>query len=55
MQNSFSCERFRTSTRFETEAQENSEMAYCSLLYLAHRGSNQSGAEKDNGLLFREQ
>ena len=25
------------------------------LLYLAHRGSNQSGAEKDNGLLFREQ
>ena len=25
------------------------------LLYLAHRGSNQSGAEKDNRLLFREQ
>ena len=28
MQNSFSYERFRTETRFETEAQENSEMAY---------------------------
>ena len=28
MQNSFSYERFRTYTRFETEAQENSEMAY---------------------------
>ena len=28
MQNSFSYERFRTKTRFETEAQENSEMAY---------------------------
>ena len=25
------------------------------LLYLAYRGSNQSGAEKDNRLLFREQ
>ena len=25
------------------------------LLYLAHRGRNQSGAEKDNRLLFREQ
>ena len=29
MQNSFSYERFRTYTRFETETQENSEMAYC--------------------------
>ena len=29
MQNSFSYERFRTWTRFETEAQENWEMAYC--------------------------
>ena len=29
MQNSFSYERFRIWTRFETEAQENSEMAYC--------------------------
>ena len=28
MQNSFSHERFRTQTRFETEAQKNSEMAY---------------------------
>ena len=28
MQNSFSYERFRTQTRFQTEAQENSEMAY---------------------------
>ena len=28
MQNSFSYERFRTQTRFKTEAQENSEMAY---------------------------
>ena len=28
MQNSFSYERFRTYTRFKTEAQENSEMAY---------------------------
>ena len=28
MQNSFSYERFRTQTRFETEAEENSEMAY---------------------------
>ena len=26
-----------------------------SVVYLAHRGSNQSGAEKDNRLLFREQ
>ena len=25
------------------------------LLYLAHRDGNQSGAEKDNRLLFREQ
>ena len=33
MQNSFSHERFRTWTRFETEAQRNSEMAYC--VYLA--------------------
>ena len=31
MQNSFSYERFRTWTRFETEAQENSEMAYLSI------------------------
>ena len=29
MQSSFSYERFRTQTRFEREAQENSEMAYC--------------------------
>ena len=29
MQNSFSYERFRTQTRFETEARENSEIAYC--------------------------
>ena len=29
MQNSFSYERFRTQTHFDTEAQENSEMAYC--------------------------
>ena len=28
MQNSFSSERFRTWTRFETETQKNSEMAY---------------------------
>ena len=28
MQNSFSYERFHTWTRFETEAQENSEIAY---------------------------
>ena len=28
---------------------------YLLLLYGAHRGSNQSGAEKDNRLLFREQ
>ena len=28
MQKSFSYERFRTQTRFKTEAQENSEMAY---------------------------
>ena len=28
MQNSFSYERFRTKTRFETEAYEYSEMAY---------------------------
>ena len=28
MQNSFSYERFRTQTCFETKAQENSEMAY---------------------------
>ena len=33
MQNSFSYERFRTVTRFETEAQENSEMP---ILYTAH-------------------
>ena len=31
MQNSFSCEKFRTLTRFETEEQENSEMAYCAI------------------------
>ena len=31
MQNSFSYGRFRTSTRFETEAQENSEVAYSSV------------------------
>ena len=32
MQNSFLYERFRTLTRFETEAQENSEMAYCFII-----------------------
>ena len=31
MQNSFSYERFRSYARFETEAQENSEMAYLEL------------------------
>ena len=33
MQNSFSYERSRTKTRFETEAQENSEMAYCQIIF----------------------
>ena len=35
MQNSFSYKKFRTQTRFETEAQENSELAYF-ILYMPH-------------------
>ena len=43
MQNSFSYERFRTLTRFETEAQENSEMAY---------SFQRRDLEEERGLLF---
>ena len=40
MQNLFSYERFRTWTRFETEAQENSEMAYSVALSRFNAGTN---------------
>ena len=33
----------------------NPGLTLTALLYLAYRGRSQSGAEKDNGLLFREQ
>ena len=42
MQNSFSYERFRTLTGFETEAQENSEMAYYRSVISGNGGSGLS-------------